>query len=164
MRNTARILTSIWCPPISEALTTRTAAYLIAARFLQKVSRLRAAKERGEDGGINQHDVSGPLLVRRHPQEAVELAITGLGERMRSVQIDRLPCKHLDGAASCQFVMRQMRMEVEGRHVIEKAEFIEVAEGCKRSNFACAFHDARVEDHRRLCTGTSSPFISERVY
>ena len=34
----------------------------------------RPTKERGEIGGIQQHDVSSTLLVRGHPEQTVELS------------------------------------------------------------------------------------------
>jgi hypothetical protein len=46
---------------------------------------LHAAKESGEIGQIDQNDVPGPLLVRRHPQQAVELPVARFAERMRTV-------------------------------------------------------------------------------
>ena len=79
---------------------------------------------------FDQNDVPGPLLVRRHPQEAVELPAASLGEGMRTLEVDRLPRKHLDGArASRQLIVRQMRMEVEGRDVLQEAKAVEVVEG-----------------------------------
>src|SRR5580693_6308166 len=60
---------------------------------------------------------------------------------MRPFEVDGLPREHLDGArASGQFIMRQMRMEVEGRDVLQEAKAVEVVEGRERSNFVCAFH------------------------
>src|SRR5580704_7683579 len=110
----------------------------------ERLETLRAAKECGEIGGIDQNDVSGPLIVRRHPQEAVELPIARLDERMRTVEVDRLPCEHLDGVrASRQFILRQMRVEVEGRDILQEAKAVVVVEGRERSNFVCAFHEGR---------------------
>src|SRR5260370_35962744 len=63
---------------------------------------------------------------------------------MRTVEVDRLPCEHLDGVrASRQFIMRQMRVEVEGRDVLQEAKAVEVGEGRERSNFVCAFDERR---------------------
>ena len=84
----------------------------------------------------------GPLLVRRHPQEAVELPVARLGEGVRPFEVDRLPREHLDGLrASRQFVVRQMRVEVEGRDVLQEAKAVKVVEGRERSNFVRAFHE-----------------------
>src|SRR4029077_8913052 len=103
---------------------------------------LGAAKEGGEIGGIDQNDVSRPLLVRRHPQEAIKLPVTRLGERVRTFEVDRLPGQHLDGVpASRQFIVWQMRMEIESGNVLQKAKTVEVVEGRERSNFVCAFHE-----------------------
>ncbi len=37
--------------------------------------------------------------------------------------------------------MRQMRVEVQGRDVLQEAKPVDVVEGRERSNFVCAFHD-----------------------
>src|ERR1700722_640986 len=102
----------------------------------------RAAKEGGEIRGIHQNDVPSHTLVRRNPQQAVELALARFGERMRACEVDRLSCEHLDGTCpSRQFVVRQMRVEVEGGDVPQEAKAIEVVERCQRSNFVCVFHE-----------------------
>ena len=65
-----------------------------------------------------------------------------LGERVRTFEIDRLPREHLDGScAPGQFIMRQMRVEVEGRDIAQEAKAVEVVEGRQRSNFVRAFHE-----------------------
>jgi hypothetical protein len=43
---------------------------------------VRAAEQRGEMGRIDENDVAGSMFVGRHPVEAVELPIAGLGEGM----------------------------------------------------------------------------------
>ena len=71
--------------------------YLIAARFLQKFSEtLGAAEKRGEIGQVDQDDVSGSLLVWPHPEQAVELPVSGLGEGVRAVEINRLARQDLN--------------------------------------------------------------------
>ena len=57
------------------------------------------------------------FAFRRHPEEHVELAVTGLRERMRPRQVDRLLREHVNGRRVVVVigVVRQMRMEVEGR-------------------------------------------------
>jgi hypothetical protein len=84
------------------------------------------------------------MLVRRHPQEAVELPFARLGERVRTFEVDRLPREHLHGTCpSRQFVVRQVRVEVEGRYIPQESKTVEVVERCQRSNFVCAFHKRR---------------------
>src|SRR2546429_6449562 len=60
--------------------------------------------------GVRQQDVSGASCIRWHPDERVELGIARLRERMRSVQVNRLACKHVDGlrVIGGQRVMRQV--------------------------------------------------------
>jgi hypothetical protein len=57
---------------------------------------LGAAEKRGEIGRVDQDDVSGSLLIGRHPKEAVELSIAGLREWVRAVEVDRLPRQDLN--------------------------------------------------------------------
>ena len=108
---------------------------------------IRAAEERGEVGQVHEHDVSGPLLVRRHPEQAVELRVASRGEGMRTVGIDRLACKQMDRLAVLfsNFVVRQVRMEVERRNVVEQAELVDVAKRGQRRNLLRAFDYRRTE-------------------
>src|SRR5205823_11510900 len=88
-----------------------------------------APEQRREDRRIREQDVAGAVPFRRHPQEHVELAVTGLGERMRSRQIDGLLGEQANGGRiGCRDgVMRQMRMKIERLYAFEPAARIEVA-------------------------------------
>ena len=67
-------------------------------------------------------------------------------------------------AVSGELVVRQMWMKIERRDVVEEAELVEVPERRERRDLLRAF-DERLDAVRTvLCTGTSSAFISERVY
>src|SRR4051794_14195047 len=90
---------------------------------------LVAAKQRREDRRVRQQDVAGPLVLRRHPQEHVELAVAGLRERMRPRRIDRLLREQVNGRriGRRDGVMREMRMEVERLYALEPAAGVEVA-------------------------------------
>ncbi len=62
----------------------------------ERFQRLHSTKQRGEDGGIGEENVSGTLSIGRHPNTRVELCVPGGGKRMRSVKINRLARKHVD--------------------------------------------------------------------
>ena len=87
-----------------------------------------AAEQRREDRRIGEQDVAGPIAFRRHPEEHVELTVTGFRERMRPRHIDRLLREQVNGRriVGGDGVVRQMRMEVEGLHAFEPAAGIEV--------------------------------------
>ena len=106
-----------------------------------------AAEERGEVCRVHEHDVSDALLVWRHPEQAVELRIAGRGEGMRTVGIDRLAGQQMDRLAvffgNC--VVRQMRMEVQCRNVLEQAELVNVPKRGERRELLCAFDYRRTQ-------------------
>ena len=60
-------------------------------------------------------------------------------------------------------VVRQMQMEVECRDVIQQAQLVDVPKGGERRKLLRAFDDRRTKPPL-IVTGTSSAFISERVY
>src|ERR1700729_2165417 len=63
---------------------------------------------------------------------------------MRAFEVDWLSREHLDGTCpSGQLVVWQMRMEIEGRDVLQEAKAVEVVEGRQRSDFGRAFHHRR---------------------
>ena len=51
---------------------------------------VRATEECGEIRGVHEHDVSGALLIWRHPEQAIELRIAGRGERVWTIEINGL--------------------------------------------------------------------------
>jgi hypothetical protein len=95
---------------------------------------LSAAEKRGEIGRVDQNDISGSLLIRRHPKEAVELRVACRSEWMRMIEVDRLTRQHLNrlGVRRRQFVVRQMRMEIERRDVLQQPQTVEISEGRER--------------------------------
>ena len=88
---------------------------------------------------------SGALLVRRHPQQAVEFLVARLGERMRPIEVDRLPREHMDSFAVLlrQRIVRQVRMKIEGGDIRQEARLIEVPEGREGRDFVRAFDQRR---------------------
>ena len=56
----------------------------------EALEALVAAEERRKDRRVREQDVAGAIARGRHPEEHVELAISGVGERMRLRRIDRL--------------------------------------------------------------------------
>src|SRR6266536_5507150 len=62
-----------------------------------------------------QHDVAGALLIWRHPEQAVELRVTGCGEGMRTAGINGLAGQqmHRLGIFGGQLIVRQVWMEIE---------------------------------------------------
>src|SRR5262249_3650 len=100
-----------------------------------------AAEERGEIGRVDQNDISGSLLIRRHPKEAVELRVACRSERMGTIEVDGLTRQNLNRLAvrRRQFVVRQMRMEIDRRDVLEQPQTVEVSEGRERRDFIRSF-------------------------
>ena len=49
-----------------------------------------ATKQRGEISRVNKQNISRARLTWRHPEQAVESRVTRLGERVWSVEINRL--------------------------------------------------------------------------
>src|SRR5215472_242851 len=64
--------------------------------FPEGLQRLYSAKQRGEDRRVGQQDLSGPLCSGRHPNARVEFAVPRFGERMRSLEINRLSRQDVD--------------------------------------------------------------------
>jgi hypothetical protein len=67
----------------------------VAPEILQAVG---AAEKRGEVRRVDQHNASRALLVGRHPEQAIEFLVAGFGERVRTVEIDRLARQQLAAA------------------------------------------------------------------
>jgi hypothetical protein len=85
---------------------------------------------------------------------------------MRPREINRLLSQKTNGfcVAGGERVVRQVRMEVEGRNVLQPVAGVEVAHSIERLNLICgALHDGRAKPVR-FSTGTPRPFITERVY
>src|SRR5437867_2897023 len=80
-----------------------------------------APEERREVGVVDQQNVPGAWVLRRHPDEGVELRVARGGEGMRAIRIDELASEHLHGPGVLggQLVMRQVKMKIEGRDVLE---------------------------------------------
>src|SRR6266481_1100779 len=83
---------------------------------------LRATEERGEI--VHEYDVSSALLIWRHPEQTIELRIAGCGERVRTIEINGLAREqmHRFGVFGSQLIVRQMRMEIERRDVVEQSK------------------------------------------
>src|ERR1700730_5539429 len=90
-----------------------------------------AAEERGEIGRVDQNDISGSLLIRRHPKEDVELRVACRSEWMRTIEVDRLTRQQVYrlGVLGGQLIVRQVWMEIERRDVLEQPQAVEVSEG-----------------------------------
>src|SRR5215813_9099462 len=95
----------------------------IPPKIFQAVS---TAKECGEVRRVHQHDISGTLCIWWHPEQAVELRVAGRAERMRTVEINGLARQqmHRLSVLGSQFVMRQVRMEIERRDVFKQAQLV----------------------------------------
>ena len=114
------------------------------ARFLQKFLRLSSPpKSVVKLVEFDQNDVSGSGsfggIQRRQLNSLLPASVKGCG-RSRSIGWRASTWTDLRVSAG-QFVVRQMRMEIEGRDVLEQTQAVEVAEGRQRSNFVCAFHE-----------------------
>src|SRR6516165_9605537 len=61
-------------------------------------------------GRVDEQNISNALTIGRHPEQAVEFLIAGGGERVRTVEIDRLTREQMDRLAGliCDFVVWQM--------------------------------------------------------
>src|ERR1700704_2693893 len=112
---------------------------------------VRDAEEHGEVRRVHHHDVTGALLVRRQPNQAVELRVAGFGERVRTLHINGLPGEHMHVLAGVlrQRVVRQVRMQAERVYVDEQSFLVEVAKGRERRDVFRPF------DYRR----TQTPLI-----
>src|SRR6516162_6893167 len=105
------------------------------------------AKQCGEMGRVDEQNISNALTIGRHPEQAVEFLIAGGGERVRTVEIDRLTREQMDRLAGliCDFVVWQMGMETERRYIVEQTQLVEIAERCNRRDVLGAFYDSRAE-------------------
>ena len=140
--------------------------HLIRAKFRQKFSRLSVPPKRVVKlVESHQHDISSALLVWWHPEQAVELRVACRAEGVRTVEINGLACKHLYrlGLRGRQFIVGKVRMEIQSRHVFEQPQAVNVPNRCERCDLLRPFDD-RGTSPQRLCTGTLSAFISDRVY
>ena len=54
------------------------------------------AEQRAEDRRIGKKDVTGPIALRRHPEQHVELGIAFLDEWVRLRRIDGLTRQHVN--------------------------------------------------------------------
>jgi len=83
----------------------------ILPKILQTV---RSAKQCREISRVDHHNVARTIADRRQPEQAVKIAVTRCGERVRPIWIDWLARQHLHGVPVVvgQFVMRQMWMKV----------------------------------------------------
>ena len=92
---------------------------------------------------FNEHDVAGALLIRRHPQQAIELRVAGGGEGMRTVGINGLARQqmHRLGVLGGQLIVRQVWMEIECRDVFEQTQLVNVRKGRKRRDLVRAFDE-----------------------
>ncbi len=102
----------------------------LVARFFQKRSRLSSPPNnvvKIVESASSMSPARSPL--RRHPEEHVELAVSGFDKGMRLGHIDRLPCQHVNSPRifGGHGVMRQMHMENERPDIGEPTARIQVA-------------------------------------
>src|SRR5436190_15253177 len=116
----------------------------IAPEVLQTV---RATEECGEIRRVHEHDVSSALLIWRHPEQAIELRVAGCGERVRTIEINGLAREqmHRFGVFGSQLIVRQMRMEIERRDVVEQSKLVNVPESRERRDLLRAFDQRGTE-------------------
>src|SRR5580693_10184436 len=81
-----------------------------------------ATEQRGEVSRVHQHDVAPALSGGRHPDQRVELGVTGRSERMRPVRVDALAAQHTHGVGFRlgEFVVRKVGMEIERGDLVEQ--------------------------------------------
>jgi len=98
------------------------------------IETLGATKESGEDCQVCKQDVASARPCRRHPEERIKFSVTGLDERMRSGQIDRLSSKHTNCACIFrrQRIVRQVLVKIEGWNVREPTMPVEITHGRQR--------------------------------
>src|SRR3977135_1721719 len=91
---------------------------------------VRATEECGEIRRVHEHDVSGALLIWRHPEQAIKLRVAGCGERVRTIEINGLAREqmHRFGFFGSQLIVRQVRMEIECRDVGEQSQLVTCTE------------------------------------
>src|SRR5262249_37745931 len=94
------------------------------------------------------------LRSRRHPDARVELCIAGFNEGMRPFQVNWLTGQHMSGfcVVSCECVMRQVALEIEGRDLIEQTEVVEILVDAERRDLtirACGTESILI-DHRYI--------------
>src|SRR5690242_1182772 len=86
-------------------------------------------EERREMSRIDEQHVASSITGRRHPPKTIHFGITCGREWMRPIRIHGLTCQHVYFCTvRHDFVVRQVRMEIQGRDVFKKSEFIEIAE------------------------------------
>src|SRR5512134_1131451 len=91
----------------SVKLTLRVSPSLHPREIAPEIlEALRAAEQRREVRGIDDQDVAGPVSLRRHPEQRVQLRVPGRGERMRTIRVHDLPAQHVD------------RLRVPGGHLV----------------------------------------------
>src|SRR4051812_48058976 len=56
---------------------------------------LGATEKSREVRGVDEQNVPGATILRRHPEKQVEFRVAGGGERMQAIRVDRLPRQHL---------------------------------------------------------------------
>src|SRR5438270_11520943 len=78
--------------------------------------------------------MASPRACWRHPEERIKFGVTGLDERMRSGQIDRLSSKNTNRARIFrrQCIVRQMLVKIKGRYIREPTMPVEISHGCQR--------------------------------
>ena len=96
------------------------------ARSLQAVG---ATEQGREDCRVGQQDVAGAVACGGIQRQELNSRVARGRERMRPLEVDRLPARTwIDSPFSVGHrVVRQVGMEIEGRHALEQAEPIEVA-------------------------------------
>src|SRR5881409_3907358 len=116
----------------------------ISPEVLQTV---RNTKQRCENKQNTAYDIAGTLVRRRHPEETIEFLVALFHEWMGTFEINWLARQQTDGICigSSYFVMRKVRMKVEGGNTLEQAEFVQVSIGCHRHQIVGSFNGCGVE-------------------
>src|SRR6266567_3822088 len=86
--------------------------------------------------------MAGTLVRRRHPEETIEFLVALFHEWMGTFEINWLARQQTDGICigSSYFVMRKVRMKVEGGNTLEQAELVQVSIGCHRHQIVGSFN------------------------
>src|SRR5205809_7771565 len=88
------------------------------------------------------------MLVRwRHPEKTIEFLVALFHEWMGTFEINWLARQQTDGICigSSYFVMRKVRMKVEGGNTLEQAELVQVSIGCHRHQIVGSFNGCGAE-------------------
>src|SRR5881296_415266 len=111
----------------------------ISPEVLQTV---RNTKQRCEDSLGSQYDNAGELVRWPHPKKTIEILFALFHEWMGTFEINWLARQQTDGICigSSYFVMRKVRMKVEGGNTLEQAEFVQVSIGCHRHQIVGSFN------------------------